>query len=248
MKLVNLLGSGAQADVYEHEGRAVKLFRDGCDKRDVFYEAYANSLIEPTKLPAPEVFETLCIDGKWAIVMELVRGKRVNDLIQSDPKSLDYYIQQMVDLQIETQAQEVSGLRNLKKRLEEKIMSVDILDDEVKDKLRFKLQGLPDGEQLCHNDFHSLNIVMYEGSLYIVDWADAASGSPEADVCRSYLVYSLYASYMADQYLDVYCRKSGVNRKNVLRWLPIIAAARLTERESHFDEPRRLMPWIDEVR
>ena len=109
-------------------------------------------------------------------------------------------------------------------------MSVDILDDEVKDKLRFKLQGLPDGEQLCHNDFHSLNIVMYEGSLYIVDWADAASGSPEADVCRSYLVYSLYASYMADQYLDVYGRKSGVNRKNVLRWLPIIAAARLTER------------------
>lgn len=160
---MNLLGSGAQADVYEHEGRAVKLFRDGCDKRDVFYEAYANSLIEPTKLPAPEVFETLCIDGKWAIVMELVRGKRVNDLIQSDPKSLDYYIQQMVDLQIETQAQEISGLRNLKKRLEEKIMSVDILDDEVKAKLRFKLQGLPDGEQLCHNDFHSLNIVMYEG-------------------------------------------------------------------------------------
>ena len=61
------------------------------------------------------------------------------------------------------------------------------------------------------------------------------------------MVYKLYASYMADQYLDLYCKKTNIKKDFVLRWLPIIAAARLTERENHCDETKILLPWINEI-
>lgn len=55
------------------------------------------------------------------------------------------------------------------------------------------------------------------------------AGSIRADVYRTYLLYSQYSSELADLYLQLYCKKSGVLRADVLQWSPIIVGARLSE-------------------
>ena len=43
---------------------------------------------------------------------------------------------------------------------------------------------------LCHGDFHLFNIIQdVKEDVYIIDWVDAVSGCPEADICRTYLLY-----------------------------------------------------------
>jgi len=46
---------------------------------------------------------------------------------------------------------------------------------------RAALRELPDGEALCHGDFHPRNVIVDGDELTIIDWVDASSGPPAAD-------------------------------------------------------------------
>ena len=70
MVLKNLIGKGMQADVYEYEGRAVKLFHKSDVKSDVFCEAALISMIEKTGLPCAKLYDVVKINGQWAIIMD----------------------------------------------------------------------------------------------------------------------------------------------------------------------------------
>jgi thiamine kinase-like enzyme len=87
----------------------------------------------------------------------------------------------------------------------------------------------PEGDRLCHGDFHPWNILGPPGRAIVVDWLDACSGSAEADLCRSYVLMKPPAPQLAEAYLSV-CEAMGLaNRGDILAWLPFVAAARLAE-------------------
>jgi len=91
------------------------------------------------------------------------------------------------------------------------------------------IADMPDGDRLCHGDFHPMNILGEASQPVIIDWPDARRGDPAADVCRSYLLMKFHAAEIATTYLDAYCRAAGMWRQAVLNWLPYVAAARLAE-------------------
>lgn len=106
------------------------------------------------------------------------------------------------------------------------------------------MNGFDIGSSLCHGDFHFMNLMMTDQGIIIIDWVDATSGSPEADLCRTYMLYVLYAPEgFADMYLDVYCRKKNKKRGDILKWLPIIAGARLSEKNE--PEQEQLLKWVE---
>jgi hypothetical protein len=63
----------------------------------------------------------------------------------------------------------------------------------------------------------------------IVDWLDAASGDPAADVCRSYILMRHRDQAFAEAYAQLYAKVTESDPKAILRWLPYVAAARLSE-------------------
>lgn len=65
----------------------------------------------------------------------------------------------------------------------------------------------------------------------------------EADICRTYLLYILYAKDIANLYLDSYCDKCNKDKKEILKWLPVIAGARLCENKSN--EVETLLKLVD---
>jgi thiamine kinase-like enzyme len=91
------------------------------------------------------------------------------------------------------------------------------------------LDSLAADEVVCHGDFHPYNIIQTEKGLAVIDWVDATCGSAQADVCRSYLLYLLHGTEVAEAYLHFYCGKANVPKEDVLKWLPILAGARLCE-------------------
>ncbi|MFD1910018.1 phosphotransferase family protein [Paenibacillus rhizoplanae] len=53
-----------------------------------------------------------------------------------------------------------------------------------------RLAELPDGEKLCHGDFHPDNILM-DDKLWVIDWMTGVRGNPAADVARSVIMFSI---------------------------------------------------------
>jgi hypothetical protein len=238
----NLIGKGARADVYESNGHALKVFHKGYEKANAFYEAAVHSMIEGTGLPMPKIYKVWKMDDRWTIEMDLVRGKAMYEWMERDPGHIHGYMADMADLQCRVQATDVRLPVNIHTRLRGKI-APGILDDARKEKVLGLLDSFPVGNGLCHNDFHVLNIIKNEEGLFIIDWIDAANGNPEADACRSYLLYQLFRPEIAGLYLDAYCTRSGIPSARILRWFPVMAAARLAE--GFQEEVDQIMEWVD---
>jgi aminoglycoside phosphotransferase (APT) family kinase protein len=83
--------------------------------------------------------------------------------------------------------------------------------------------------RLCHGDFHLFNLIKADNRVIVLDWVDSSLGDIRADVYRTYLLYLHFASELAELYLQLYCKKSGMKMTEVFQWAPIIAAARLSE-------------------
>ena len=67
---------------------------------------------------------------------------------------------------------------------------------------------MPEGE-LCHGDFHPLNIIGPIGQEVLVDWLDATRGDPAAYVCRSFVLMRHWAPEVAGAYVEAYAGGSG---------------------------------------
>ena len=138
----------------------------------------------------------------------------------------------------------VSGLPSQRARLKEKIQAARPLPDALKQKALEALVRLPDGDALCHGDFHPDNIVLSQHGPVVLDWVDASSGHPLADVARTALLmqHAALPPHMPGRrliqagrrlwyalYLRHYSRLRSLLPREVEAWMLPIAAARLSE-------------------
>lgn len=243
MELKNLISSSDTVDVYRCEDKAVKLFKVDRPKTQALYEALTHARVEATGLPVPIIHEVSVIDGRWAITMDLIEGKTLAEIIEENPQNLEKYVDDMVNLQLQVHAKQVPKLSKLKDKLARQINSVDWLDDAVKFEMLSRLESMPKHNKLCHGNFTPANIILNEKGTYIVDWVAARQGNASADVARSYLLLNLDYPKMAELYLDTFCKKTNTSKKYVQDWLPIVAAAELSEgRENEKD---LLLKWVN---
>lgn len=239
----NLIATGIQADVYSQDNMAVKVFHEDWPKTNVLYEALICARVEDIGINVPIVHEVAKIDGKWAIYMDRIEGKTLYDLLKEEPENATEYINKMVDLQLEVHSKRIPLLNKLKDKMSSQIKSLDTLDDAKKYDLLTRLDSMPKHVKLCHGDFNPKNIMIKDGKTYVLDWIDATQGNASADVGITYLILSLEMPNAAELYLNLFCEKSKTAKKYVQRWLPIVAAARLTQEIP--EERELLMKWLD---
>ena len=113
--------------------------------------------------------------------------------------------------------------------------------------LHMRLESLPQGDKICHGDFAPSNVIEAEGGAdYVVDWSRAAQGAPEADAARTYLLFWLNGEIDgAEEYLELYCAQSGVQKSAVQAWIPLRAAERLAAGRA--EEAEFLRHWANVV-
>lgn len=245
MKLEKLLSKGKYNEVYKSGDLAVKVFNEDYKKEDVFTEALIAASVEPLDLNTPKIVEVSQIDGKWAIAMECVEGKTLSQLMEENPNDTDKYVDMMVDIQIDMFSKKCPSLRKLKSKMTDRINEAPI-DDTKRFELLSRLENTPKHDKLCHGDFTPQNIIIdSKGQAHIIDWNHATVGNASADVARSYLWLSLYNDKIADLYMNKFCEKTNTDKSYVQKWLPIVAAARLTKNIS--EEKELIDKWIDVV-
>lgn len=248
MELKKLISDGEKVQVFECDGKCVKLFKDHNEPKSVvLYEAITHARVEETgygKIPAFE--EIVNIDGKYAIVYQLAEGRTLELMLRENPNKCDALLGQMADIQLEINALSSAKVSRLKDYLNRSIDGLDMIDDVKKYELLTLLNKMPVQTKLCHGDFSPDNIIIGDKRTFVVDWLKAKQGNPAADAAKTYLGFCLsHHTEWAEKYLKLYCAKSGMDMGEIRGWLPIVAAAQLKFKRP--EEREVLLTFIDMV-
>jgi aminoglycoside phosphotransferase (APT) family kinase protein len=238
-----LLAAGNVAEIFELGSRVVKLYKSPGAKPAAFREGAIHAAVEASGLPVPQVWGVHQFGGRWGLVFERVEQKSFAQQMLENRHDAVRYLRCMVRLQTQIHAQPAVRLAALKPRVAANIVAAEPLDARRKESLLTLLAKMPEGDRLCHGDFHLKNILGDPAQPSIIDWPDASRGDPAADVCRSHVLMALHAAEFATAYLDTYCGLSGMDRAAVRAWQPFVAAARLAEAIP--GELERLLRMVD---
>jgi len=222
------LGAGKEAEVFAFGTRVAKIYRPAAGKAVAFREASIIAMVETTGLPVPAVAGVRTFGQRWGLIMDRAEGPPFAATMREKPHSIRGHVAAMADLHRTIHSKALPHLTNLKRRLKRNIVRASLADEEQR-RVLAHLAKLPDGDALCHGDFHPFNIMGRPGAALIVDWLDAASGDPAADLARSYVLMHGMSPALAVAYVDAYTSRSAVSRKAVEAWVPVVAAARLSE-------------------
>ena len=242
----NIIVKRPYKTVYRCDDSIVKVFAETHPKSDVFNEALITSQIEATGLDIPKVKGVTQSDGKGAIEIEYKDGKPLEEMMNSDKKKMEKYMEDFVDLQIKVQSKTFPLLKGMKEKLSRQINSLKEVDATTRYELLTRLESMPKHNKVCHGDFNPSNVIVGKnGKMTVVDWAHATQGNASADAAMTYLLFALKDQETADLYLNMFCKKSDTARQYVQQWLPIVAAAQLTKNNEF--EKDFLMKWIDVI-
>lgn len=249
MELKNFIASGDIYDVYEDGDKAIRVYKKAEYKEKCLYAALTHARVETTlsssKIKMPVLHEVSVVDGKWAISMDFIKGKTLQELMDENPDKMDTYLNQFIDLQCEIHSQNIPLLSKWKDKMARQIKSLDMIDEIKKYELLTKLDSMPNHIKLCHGNFEPKNVIINDSGTYVINWGSSRQGNASADVAKTYLLLCLNNPDIADTYLDKYCKKSGTSKGYVQAWLPIVAAAQLEkDRDS---ERELLLKWTDVV-
>ena len=233
------IGAGKEAEVYLYRpGWVIKLTRWRRDhaparREDAILRALARTGLAPA---AGGVVE---IASRWGVVMEHVAAPVLAERL-SAPGGVEEVLHVMLSLHRRVHEWAApSGLPKLKDRLTHNLSGALLLDEPTRRRLLDTIPALPDGDRLCHGDFHPYNILGTGEDARIVDWLDASAADPAADICRTFVLIGSVQPALAERYVDAYCAATGLDRTAVHAWLPVVAAARLAEKVP--EETERLL-------
>jgi len=246
MNLDRIIAVRNRKTVYRDGDKCIKVFDKNYSKADVLNEALNQARIEETGLNIPKILGVTMIDGCWAIVSEYIKGKTLAQLMQENPAKKQEYLSRFVDLQMEVHSKTCPLLNKLKDKMNRKISQAE-LDATTRYDLHTRLEGMPKHVKVCHGDFNPSNIIITEdGTAYILDWSHATQGNASADAARTYLLFWLDGDMEgAENYLNLFCEKSGTPKQYVQKWMPIVAASQSVK--GNQKEREFLLSWANVV-
>lgn len=246
--LENPIAERKNKTVYRDNDKTVKLFVENYSKADILNEALNQARVEEgTSLNIPKLTEITKIGNRWALVSEFIEGTPLDKLMNEHPEKEDEYLSLFVDTQLRIQSNTVPLLNRIKDKFRRKLTNAKNIDENTRYELMQRLEGMKNHAKLCHGDFNPSNLIIKEdGTVYIIDWSHVTQGNASADAARTFLLFSMNGKKeLAEKYINLFSEKSGIEKTNIQRWIPIVAATQLTkgiEEEKEF-----LNNWINVV-
>lgn len=179
---MELIGKGNTAEVFDMgDGKILKLFIAGYPKEPVEREFNNAKVMEGFGLPVPACYEMTEKDGRFGIVYEKVPGVDLyNYLVRTGEFQKGLEI--LVGFQKLILEKECALLMSYKDFIKLVIGDRDPAAFE-------KIDCLPDGNNVCHGDFHPFNVLVDdEGNAKVIDFMNVCRGPKLYDIARSYFL------------------------------------------------------------
>lgn len=238
------LGAGREAEVHAYgDDAVVKLYRPGFGGHRA--EAVALANLDGHRV-APKLIDTVDHDSRTGLVIERLDGTDMLTRLGAQPWRMLSLARALAGTHLAVhQVQAPTDLPALRKVLAARIHEA-VMPSHLRDYALRVLGGLPDGDRLCHGDYHPGNVLVAADRVAVIDWANAARGAPEADHARTMLLLrwadplpdttlafraliTAGRSVFTHGYARAYRAGSPQPLRQLSSWLVVHAAARLAE-------------------
>lgn len=245
IRALPLLARGGQAEIYAFgEGRVLRFPTRPRDFDRIRYEYAVYRMLAGSRVSVPAVYELLEVDGAPAIVMERIDGSSMMDQIRRNPLSAGRRAIELAKLHHQVLGTHAEApVRETRSNARYCVQASQRLPDELKAEVIRILDKLPDGDCLCHGDFHPGNIICRDRSDYIIDWSGSSKGDCHADVAHSYILLKVVPKtpgvgpflhllqrrigrMIADSYLQTLRSLRSLDERTLSRWVLVKAAER----------------------
>lgn len=179
---MKLIATGNTAEVFDMEdGTVCKLFKQGYNKDSIQLEINNTKIINKTSLNTPKYFKQIEIEDRTGVIYSKIEGTSL--LKESENCQTPEQITALLQ-----------DLTNLQKQLHTNTTTEGI---SFKDYLSFfnckNIDSLPEGNIICHGDFHPGNIIRTaENKLVLIDFMNVCRGPKEYDIARTYILLTEY--------------------------------------------------------
>ena len=242
------VAEGREAEMFAWEdGSILRLMREAGTEQRNQWQAAAMEAARSRGVRVPAVLGSTTVMGRPGLIMERIDGPDMLTLVGRRPWAV--FRVARVAGQVHAQLHEVqapSAIPPLREVLRRRIEDSGQLPQHLAEFAREVLDGLPDGDRLCHGDYHPGNILMAGEEPVLIDWSNALRGDPMADVARSRMMLRLGEpppgtslalrmlalvgrNLLVALYLRSYRKARPVDMAAVKRWEIPVVAARLSE-------------------
>jgi Ser/Thr protein kinase RdoA (MazF antagonist) len=238
------LGAGREAEVYAYgDDAVVKLYRPGFGGHRA--EAAALSNLDGHGV-APRLIDIVDHERRTGLVLERLDGTDMLTRLGAQPWRVLGLARALAGTHLAVhRVQAPTDLLPLRQALAARMRDA-VMPPHLRDHALRVLGGLPDGDRLCHGDYHPGNVLVSADRVAVIDWPNATRGTPEADHARTMLLLrwadplpdttrvsraliTAGRSVFAHTYERAYRAGSPRPLRQVSSWLVVHAAARLAE-------------------
>jgi Ser/Thr protein kinase RdoA (MazF antagonist) len=156
-----LIGEGREAEIYEwNDGTVLRLLRSSADPARVEREAAALRAAADGGVDVPKVYGTTTVEGRAGRIMDRVDGPDLITLMGRRPWTMPRAARIVGTAQ--AHMHDVVAPPDLWRLSEFARFKINAAEDLPADLAEFALStldALPDGDRLCHGDFHPGNVL-----------------------------------------------------------------------------------------
>jgi aminoglycoside phosphotransferase (APT) family kinase protein len=224
----------------------MKLFHAGRSEQMVERERRIAEVLNTLRVAVPRYDGALRVADRSGLIFERIDGDSMLKTFARRPWQVPRLARRFAEIQFALHTQSAPELPRQRAYLQRMIELAPDLPEARRRSALEQLQRLPDGDRLCHGDFHPDNVVLSRRGFVVLDWMTASRGVPAADVARSLLLLEV-AVLPADtprgvallihavrrvftvRYWRRYAALSGLQRADLVAWQLPLLAARLSE-------------------
>ena len=258
-----LIGQGRTADVYAWgSDRVLKFYQSWMPATPIEREFAITCAARSAGLPVPAADELIEIEGRFGIIFERVEGTSMLKVLEAQPWRFGSVAHQLAELHAHMHTCIIPpGQYTQRQQIERGIELATALSDETKQTIRGILAELPEGQVVCHGDFHPDNIILTSHGPVIIDWMTGTRGHPLGDVARTSILFqtgglppripfhmrviiNATRSLLYGFYLNRYLQLHPATHQQVSVWQLPLLAARLFEVDNYPQEKKIILSQI----
>jgi tRNA A-37 threonylcarbamoyl transferase component Bud32 len=190
---LRLIGQGREAEVFEcPDGRVLKLLRASRPRTGLAFEIAALEAARAAGVSVPQVYEEVVIDGRTGLMMQRLEGTDFLTVIGQKPWLVFRSGRLTGEIHARINAARAPGsLPAVRDVMNRGLARLALSQPTLAEWVGRILARLPDGDALCHGDFHPGQL-MFSGDRYAAfDWSGAKRGAPLFDYARTRVLLSV---------------------------------------------------------